>query len=457
MVVKARTRSWVIYPRNSFFLATVKPLGTYSKAQSSHRLNAVFNLRFAAYFDIVIASPSIETGVSIDIQSHFTSVWGYLSGVTPENSARQSLARVREGVDRHIWVAPHGIGRVGNGSASVRSLLSAEYQLAKITTKLVQIINFNEDMLIAYSAALKIWAKMAARINAGLIHYRESILAGLREEGHLIREVVNTADTTTLLQAVEEVRDRQYQAECEAIATADEITSNQYEELKGKKSKTRDDAHKQRKYTIQQRYPIEVTPQLVKQDDEGWYPKLKLYYFLTIGRQFLQERDRQSLEHVSQTSGFWLPTLNRSQLSAKVHQLEFLGIKTLLDPDAEFNGGTKSLDYQNAHPYLLQLKALALQYAWGIKTVLGVTVSESMSPIQVAQTLLGKLGMKLICDRQEGGTGERQRVYRYSPPKDGRDAILTGWFTRDEASRSHSEMHTPGISKQIPVRVEGAA
>ncbi|MFM6346692.1 MAG: bifunctional DNA primase/helicase, partial [Dolichospermum sp.] len=45
-------------------------------------------------YDIVIASPSVSTGVSIDVKGHFTSVWGCFQGVMIENSVRQSLARV---------------------------------------------------------------------------------------------------------------------------------------------------------------------------------------------------------------------------------------------------------------------------------------------------------------------------------------------------------------------------
>lgn len=407
-------------------------------------------------YDIVIASPSIETGVSIDVRGHFTSVWGCLNGVTPENSARQSLARVREAVPRHIWIARHGLGKIGSGSTSVRALLSAEYQIARVATKLVQIISFNEDMLTAYSAALKIWAKMAARINAGQINYRDAVLAGLQAEGHCISEA-SSSPQPRLMQEVQEIRDTHYGAECEAIATAQEMTQKEFEESKGKKAKTRSEAYRERKYQIEQRYQIEVTPDLVEKDDDGWHPKLRLYYFMTMGRQFLQERDRQALEHIGQTSGFWLPTVNRSQISAKVALMDALHIKQLLDPDAEFNGGTKKQDYQNAHPLLFDLWEMAERHRWEIKNAIGVTISEGMSPIQVAQVLLGKLGIKLRCDRQEGGRGGRQRIYHFVAPDDGRAEVLTGWFTRDEVNRNDSAVHTPGISKEDTERVGRAA
>ncbi|WP_342745940.1 hypothetical protein [Brunnivagina elsteri] len=66
-------------------------------------------------YDLVIASPSLETGVSIDIKGHFNAVWGIFQGVQSANSVRQMLARLRETVDRHIWVRGSGMGWVEDG------------------------------------------------------------------------------------------------------------------------------------------------------------------------------------------------------------------------------------------------------------------------------------------------------------------------------------------------------
>ncbi len=398
----------------------------------------------AARYDCIIASPSIETGVSIDVRRHFTSVWGCLNGVSPENSARQFLARLRDPVDRHIWIAPRGIGTVGNGSASVKAILKAEYQVAKVTAKLVQTISYNEEMLGAFSVSLKAWAKMAARINAGLVRYRDCVLDGLRQEGHSIHDWHPGMLTRELIDELKEDRDQGHLEACEAVASAELIEQKKYDELKGKKAKTPQERYMERKFQIHNRYQIEVTSDLVAKDDDGWYPKLRLFYFIGVGKVFLKERDEQSLDNALKTSGPWLPTLNRSQLSTRVWLLEQLGVLALLNLDEEFYGGTKSQDYENASPALLKLRDLAIKHSWEVKCGLGVTVSEKMSPIQIAQTILGKLGIKLQFKYQVGRRGDRQRVYRYELPKDGRDEILAGWFSRDESARQQA-VHTPGI------------
>jgi len=67
-------------------------------------------------YDIVLASPSIETGVSLELMGHFTSVGHF--PVYKLKVQLVKLRRLREPVDRHIWAASHGIGQIGNGSTS---------------------------------------------------------------------------------------------------------------------------------------------------------------------------------------------------------------------------------------------------------------------------------------------------------------------------------------------------
>jgi hypothetical protein len=92
------------------------------------KLNQVLPL-----YDVAIASPSIETGVSIDIKGHITSVWDIAQGVVPVASILQRMARLREPVPRHMWAKGFGIGRIGNGSASPRKLMASQQTQFKLT------------------------------------------------------------------------------------------------------------------------------------------------------------------------------------------------------------------------------------------------------------------------------------------------------------------------------------
>lgn len=401
-------------------------------------------------FDIVIASPSIETGVSIDIRGHFTSVWGCFQGICAENSSRQSLARVREAVPRHIWVSKYGLGRIGNGAVSHKMLLYSQNQLAWANLSLSNgtlnqtIANFDLNEINCSAAAMESWSKFAARINAGMAHYRDVIIDGLKGEGHTIVEAVSTIDPVELavtFTSLKAARDKQYRAWREAIAAADDITPNQYERLKQQKTKSPEDTAKERKHALSDRYLQPVTAEVVEKDDKGWYPKIRLFYFLTMGRDFLQERDRRALEGELHENKAWFPTLNRSQVGSGIKIMETLGITDLLRPDRLFTRFSRTV---------ATIAEKALYYSRSIRDLLGLTITPKMTPIQIVQALLGKLGKKLTYadkytpDRREERfdlpddfefpediKSYSQRCYRYLDDDDGRQSVYEQWLERD--------------------------
>ncbi|WP_308189940.1 hypothetical protein [Nostoc sp. XA010] len=61
--------------------------------------------------------------------------------------------------------------------------------------------------------------------------------------------------------------------------------------MQDKRAKTKTERHQQRKAELSRRYEIGVTPDLVEKDDDGWYPQLRTHYYLTVGREFLTNRD----------------------------------------------------------------------------------------------------------------------------------------------------------------------
>ena len=392
-------------------------------------------------YDIVIASPSIETGVSIDILGHFTSVWAIFQGVQSESSARQALFRLREPVSRHIWAAPHGIGQIGNGSTSVKSLLASQHKLAKANIRLLQELALDDIELEFQPESLRIWAKMAVRVNLGMIHYRQSILEGLKAEGHQIIESDEAVNDAVKASVTETKKENQI-AEAIAVEAAADSTNSEFEQSLQKKAKTKSERYKERKHQLQLRYGIDVDAALVLKDDDGWGAKIKLHYYLTLGRQFLKQRDFKRLhETVEKGNGAaWLPDLNRSQLSVVIAVLENLGVLELLNPERE---------WRSTDEVLVRLSMQAIAHAWDIKAALNITVSEKDTPIAIAQKLLGKIGLKLEYLRREGSDGERVRVYGYTAPNDGRDEVFAAWIERDEANAAALNFtSTPG-NKEI--------
>lgn len=393
-------------------------------------------------YDIVICSPSIETGVSIDIRGHFQAVFDFSQGVCPADTVRQRLARVREPIERHIYVAKKGLNtsRIGNGSVSVKSLLASQHKVANANIiSLVQAgMEFDvEGGVNANQTALITWAKMAAGINAGFYCYRDSVLQGLREEGHNIVEVEKADPLGAGLldenyeDSLTASRDENYFEEREAISTAEDITTSEYEQLSQKKAKTSEERDKERKYELKQRYQVPVTSELIEKDDDGWYPQIQLHYYLTVGREFLRDRDKRAAESIFHEGKTWLPDLNRSQLGTKVGFLDRLGLTELLlellDSGQQWSGESEKVQ---------QIAELAVHNRWQIKAVLNVTVSKEMEPVQVIQVLLDKLGLKLECIGRRGSRDERARIYQFIDPGDSREQVFAAWLEREREGQS---------------------
>ncbi len=159
-------------------------------------------------------------------------------------------------------------------------------------------------------------------------------------------------------------------------------------------------------------------------DDEEWYGKLLSHYYLTVGRSYLIERDSRQLRAIAchTKNRLWLPDFNRSLLSTSLRLLETL-IINLLKP---------GIQYKGSDPNLQLIAELANANKRELKTFLGLTIVESDTPIKIVQKLLGILGLKLTYIGRLGSREQRERVYVFKSPGDGREEIFTSWLQRDD-------------------------
>jgi hypothetical protein len=402
------------------------------------KLNEVLPL-----YDMAIASPSIETGVSIDIKGHFTSVWDIAQGVVPVPSILQRMARLREPVPRHLWAKGFGIGRTGNGSTSPRKLMSSQQTQFKAHIKLLAESEFPIDFESHSSfqpQAIRTWAKMAARINLGMVRYRHEILRALVAEGHSVHtgnylEVLaqdqEAIGTDQIKDDLTESRDKIYEEHCFAVSQAPTPDEKQYETLTKKQARTKDELKELRKGELSRRYPEElVNSELVKLDDEGEYPKARLHYFLTSGREFLPTRDKQAIQRQLEAGegNLFLPDINRSLIGGKIKYMEVLDIKGLLTPDVEWSNDSQAL---------IDLSIKCRQYKESIKTVLGISITEKDSPVSIAQKFLRQcLGLAFSKPIQKGAKGNQVRYYQPVQVPELRQKILEAWLAKDTAAKS---------------------
>lgn len=400
-------------------------------------------------YDLVIASPSLETGVSIDIRGHFDGVWGIFQGVQPVNSVRQMLARVRETVDRHIWVREWGMGVVGNGSTSIGGLLRSQHVATQANIALLSAADNDDYSYVDQNfqpESLQTWGKRGSVINVEMRRYRESVLARLVEDGYTVIDAddVDDDESGAVIESVKAASVELYAAECKAIANSVELSGAEFKKLQDKRAKTKTERHQQRKAELSRRYEIEVTPDLVEKDDDGWYPQLRMHYYLTLGREFLTNRDakRAASQLEAGENSIWKPDFNKGQLLPAVLLLENLNLLQFLTPDVQLRGSDEKM---------VEFKALAVTHRHVIKNYLNVSISEKHTPIVIAQKLLAKIDLKLNYVGRLGKRENRECVYRFVAPDDQRDLIFGQWLNRDELFLSESVSGTDNIDITTPV------
>ena len=402
-------------------------------------------------FDVCIASPTIETGVSIDLKGHFTSVWDFAQGVIPVASVLQRMARLREPVPRHVWSKGYGIGRIGNGSTSPKRLIAGQHTKFQAHIKTLAEADFTFDFETAGNfqpQSLSTWAKMAARINLGMVRYQHEIIRALVAEGHNIKagdyESATDEEAKGLDQIKEdltEARDKNYQRQCYEISQAPTPDSTRLQTLQQKKAKSIPERLEQRKGELAERYDESlVNSELVELDDQGEYSKAQLHYYLTVGEEFLSDRDKTRMEKLLEAgeNELFFPDANRSLISGKLAYLKALGILQLLAQDTEWS---------NDSQVLINLAIKTKQFRDSIKDVLGLSFNferigkngEPLPPsaVSIAQKYLREcLGLKFSNPIQRGAKGNQQRFYQPVEIPEIRTKILAAWRQRDEQRRA---------------------
>ncbi len=359
------------------------------------------------------------------------------------------LARVRETVDRHIWIREWGMSVVGNGSTSIGGLLRSQHVATRANIALLSAADNDDYSFVDQNfqpESLQTWGKRGSVINVEMRRYRESVLAGLVEDGYTIIDASDADDDESgaVIESVKAASVELYAAECEAIADSPTISDAEFKKLQDTRAKTKTERHQQRKAELSRRYEIDVTPELVEKDDDGWYPQLRMHYYLTLGREFLTNRDakRAKAQLEAGENSVWKPDFNKGQLLPGVLLLENLNLLQFLTPDVQLRGSDEKM---------VEFKALAVTHRHVIKNYLNVSISEKLTPVAIAQKLLAKIDLKLDYVGRLGKRENRECVYRFVAPNDERDSIFGQWLNRDELFLSESVSVMNNISTTTPV------
>lgn len=382
----------------------------------------------AQYFDVILASPSISSAVSLEDYGVWEAVCDISAGLSSTREWRQRLDRVREGVARHVYV-PGKAKPLANGATSYKKVKAGK---SRQVQALIGVLD-RADMLVSGERdcerkidplCFRTWAKQIARFNSDAYRYREACLELAASEGVKIYhpDGLEREEIAAINSEFKSERDSQWQQHCEARANAADISPEKAERLEREHSKYEDDRLALEKYQIREQIGgIDPTPEIVKKVDSGWLPQLRLHFALTYTK-FTNERDSERLQKLAAKPNLHAPDIRGN--SAKIALLKLLGVDRLLDPDKEWSADS---------PEVQRIATLARGDKQTIKDILGITIGNSS--IEICQSLLKLMGLHLTLTGRRRIDGKRVRFYRYVPPEDERWDIFDRWVDRETDRR----------------------
>jgi Domain of unknown function (DUF3854) len=363
-------------------------------------------------YDIIICSPSVATGVSIEAQGIVQRVYGIFSGVSSTDpDIAQSLDRVREPVQRVVWCAKSG----SNYSKVSRSLnpLELKGHLQALSSTTVSLIrsSLREDLTGQFQSYdwqadphVNLYCKLAADQNFAMRYLREAVLVRLRFEGHRVTVEdwqANPAAKLLLQQAKQELR----QINAEASFGAEDLTYAEIMALEQKERLEPDEQLAVAKYYLKDFYCLEtLTIEDVLRDNEGRWRGALLNLESQLFPGLAADRTVKALEkQAGWNQGLCPWDISNAELRRQLRAK--LGLEELIKKAIEGWTWTK---YD-----LAESAAKARAYAREIKVALHLTI-DKMSDTQIVHQLLSQLGIKLAFHWSRvvpGHEGEKLRVH----------------------------------------------
>lgn len=384
-------------------------------------------------YDIIVVSPAITSGVSVDVRGHFTAVFGCYQGVGTPADTMQALARVRECVPRHIWVAKRAVNKRAHGETTVNGILRTKHAEATLNLRLLGAATNSQEL--THEATIS-WAKFCARQNIAAANYRLVLKEWLQNEGHHVEEIQGTRKV--IVDECQEVRNENMAVDAREVANADSITELQYETLKKRQTKTKKEQNQERKYHINKQFGQSTTERMVLlSETRNFYSSLKKHYYLTKGYQFIDEIDSRTLARFLGKG--LIPLQDLRLIKAQIELLKKIGIEQLIE-DLSKEEWTK--DTPKAIKFVEELRRLTRTG----QNILGITVTEKTSTMTVIQNLLKTIGLKLTsqrrCDPEKPGIENRRYYFKFTGESvfkletpELREEIFKYWESQDLAMR----------------------
>jgi hypothetical protein len=359
-------------------------------------------------YNWIIATPSLSTGVSIEVE-HFEKVYGLFYGVITDADAAQALNRVRANVPRAIWAVKQGknfsaLSRSTHPNQILQTLktktdlnaLVLKASLGCADTLLPELFN----AVWQNNTHIELYGQLVAHSNQAMWSLRDGILARLQWEGNRIT-LIQSSPSDDRPSPMKEARKLVKQAHFQAVATAKILTKPELDNLERKEALSPGD-----QLDLEKTHTAEFLAQesISSEDVEfctRYRASLLQLEVLIHGPELSVHRDVEALNRQVQWGHGFLP-FDQPNYELKRFVRDRLGLLPFLEIGREWND-------QDLEPLAQKVR----QHRQQVKEILGFTVPEDpkyASNGWIFQVLCHQLGLK-VNSRRRGRRGEQIRYY----------------------------------------------
>ncbi|MFN9687210.1 MAG: plasmid replication protein, CyRepA1 family [Cyanobacteriota bacterium] len=366
----------------------------------------------AAAYDVVITTPAIQSGLSID-KTRFDVVFAIAGGNTAPEGVVQSMARVRCDCPRHLYAplrSPGGRLEIGSGSTDPKQILQSHGH--HITVVVGQLARAGVNVETGSSGPwLLLWAKLAAHQNRQSMAFATTVVALLEEEGYAVTHLAEIApeqqdDALQLRQELKDIANAAQAAADEAIRQVEVISDYDAQELLKKRRRTPSQKTALTRWRLDRSWGLRgaaPSQDLLDQDRDGIW-KSQRFRWLVVEpstEHLVAAHDRAIAAKIK-----WAPDLAHQTLGPKVATALALGLRDWLQ-----RAGGEWFTAEDPELVRLQTTALALKH--DLRQVLGI--SPAQTGIATLRRLLRLVGGRLESHRNFGNfvDGKRQTHYIY--------------------------------------------
>lgn len=370
----------------------------------------------AAAHDVVICSPSVTSGLSIDAPGLFDEVVVIgAGGRLPAEHLCQAAGRVRDpGCPVRIYcpsIAPQL--RIGSGDTSPAALLQ---HLARCEARLLADLVGSagwEAAATNESPWLRCWLELAAIRNRQAQSYAPTVAGLLAAEGWAVAQPTGLASSPVTREAaadLEVIATAATAAADAAVIAAPLPTDAEAADLAKRRRLSPEERAQLQRHRIATRWGLGTdppTPELLEADRQGLGRPLRFRWLLEQSdrRELAAAHDRRRAAQLAPHGQAFAPDLVRELLGHKLAAAEALGLAGWLEQAGEWVSATD--------PRLLQLQATATAHAGTMRAALGV--SPGKRPSGTLRALAGLIGCRLEARRHRCGDGGRVWSYRLVP------------------------------------------